>query len=70
MSIELPDIFKLRNLLALLAALGIEWALSEFTGVPFSALSFAAILVGCLVLAWLIERLVRWIGSSNSRRIN
>ncbi|MEO1292682.1 MAG: hypothetical protein AAFV62_07620 [Pseudomonadota bacterium] len=58
MNIELPDIFKMRNLIALILALLAEWGLSTMTGVGFSAASFALILVAFVVIAWLVEKLI------------
>ena len=57
MSFELPDILKLRNLIAAAAAVIVEWLWSSSLGVGFGAGSFAAILIVFLVLAWIIEKL-------------
>lgn len=67
MTIDFPDIFKLRNLLAVLAAVGAEYGIASATDVPFHAGSFAAFAVAFVIMAWLIEKLARWMTGASRR---
>lgn len=56
---ELPDVFRLRNVLATIAAVALELTLSTIGGVPFSFGALVVMLVIFLPAAWIIERALR-----------
>ncbi|MCI4662867.1 MAG: hypothetical protein MRY63_13735 [Neomegalonema sp.] len=61
MNIELPDIFQIRNVIAVALALAVEWGLSSLLEVPFRMESFALILIVFIIIAWLVEKLLVWL---------
>ncbi|MEO1331698.1 MAG: hypothetical protein AAFW46_18795 [Pseudomonadota bacterium] len=60
------EILKIRNVLAIVAAAGLEFGLSELNGVKAfndteSYQSFLLFLVVFILLFWVIERLYKWL---------
>lgn len=76
MSFELPDIIQPRNIIAALVAVALEFGISALNGVQAFTTqgswgSFALFLIICLVLAWIIERVIKWaFGGREEARID